>query len=85
MVAILLPVAELAMPWRRIGILLFAAVVGLNVAGLMIDAALYSTGAPTVSEWLRRNQWAVAIVMALNGAGLLGLAMHFSNGAEAGE
>ena len=62
------------------GLVIFALTVGINAAGLMIDAVLFSQGWPTVSAFASRNPWAAALIIALNGAGLLGLAIHFSNG-----
>jgi hypothetical protein len=54
--------------------------VGLNAAGLALDAALYTAGLPTVSQFSTKNPWAAALIIALNILGVIGLAMHFSNG-----
>lgn len=70
------------MTTQTLGLVLFASVVALNVAGLAIDAALAEHGIGTVSDFARRNQWLAALIIIVNIVGVLGLAMHFSNGKE---
>lgn len=65
---------------QTLGLILFASSVALNVMGLAIDATLHETGVQTVTDFARRNQWLAALIILTNIVGLLGLAMHFSNG-----
>lgn len=70
------------MTTQTLGLILFASTVALNVAGLAIDAALAEHGVQTISDFARRNQWLAALIIIANIVGVLGLAMHFSNGRD---
>jgi len=65
---------------QQLGLVLFAAVVGLNCAGLALDAALYTEGLRTVTQFARGHAWAAAAILVLNGAGVFGLLLHFAAG-----
>ena len=67
---------------QTLGLILFASTVALNVAGLAIDAALREHGIETITDFARRNQWLAALIIIGNIVGLLGLAMHFSDGRQ---
>jgi arginine exporter protein ArgO len=60
-------------------LIVFAFVVGFNSLGLMMDAALYSVGFITVTEFCRKNPWLTGIIISINAIGLIGLGLHFSN------
>ena len=61
------------------GLLVFVAVVCLNVAGLGLDLALEKSGVDTITSFARRNQWVACIVLLVNVAGLVGLMVHFTD------
>lgn len=61
---------------RNDGLWLFIAVACLNIVGLSVDYGLLRNGIPTVTEFCRRNIWAAALILAVNGAGTIGLAVH---------
>lgn len=61
---------------RNDGLWMFIAVSCLNIIGLSVDYGLVRCGLPTVTEFCRRNLWAAAMLLAFNGAGLIGLAVH---------
>jgi hypothetical protein len=65
---------------QAIGLLVFAVVVALDAFGLGLDVVLRDAGLETVSGFARRNQWAAAVIVGANIFGLIGLAIHFSNG-----
>jgi len=64
---------------QSIALLVFVTTVGLNVFGLGIDAALHEVQWRTISEFARKNQWLAAIIIAINGVGIIALAVHLSN------
>ena len=68
------------MTLQSIGIVVFIVVQVLNVLGLSVDLALWETGLPTISYLARRHLWIAASIIMLNGIGVFGLAMHFSDG-----
>ena len=70
------------MSTQSVGLLIFLIVQALNLAGVSLDFALVEHGLPTVTEFGRRNPWLAAIIIIINIVGLVGLAMHFSNGRD---
>jgi hypothetical protein len=68
------------MHWQQVGVMMFGVVVALNVLGLTIDGLLVANDLPTLTEFCRRNPWGAGFVLLVNLVGLVGLAMHFSNG-----
>jgi hypothetical protein len=68
------------MTYQQVGVVIFGAMVGINAAGLALDAALFVQGLPTVSDVARRNPWLAALIIGANACGLAGLALHFTNG-----
>lgn len=67
---------------QAIGLLVFAFVVWLDVAGLAFDQALIAYGYPTMTEFARRNPWAAMLFISLNVIGTLGLIFHLTNTGE---
>ena len=65
---------------RAIGLIVFSIVIGLNAAGLGLDAALFQQGFPTITDIARRNPWLTTIIILVNALGLVGLVVHLSNG-----
>lgn len=68
------------MSYQAYGLIIFAVCVAVNAMGLAIDAALKENGFESITDFTRRNQWLAALIILFNIVGLVGLAMHFSNG-----
>jgi hypothetical protein len=58
-------------------ILLFAAIVLLNVAGLVVDLVLDWAGWTTISQLVWMNGWVGLPIIVLQAVGLVALALHF--------
>jgi len=67
------------MEWdlRALGLVLFCAVVNLNVAGLAVDTLLVVHGWSPITEYARDNWWIRALIVGANMAGTGGLVVHF--------
>lgn len=60
-----------------VGLIIFAACVSINAAGLALDGALSAQSLPTITDVARRNPWVATIIILANVAGLVGLCLHF--------
>jgi hypothetical protein len=61
---------------RNDGLWIFIAVACLNIIGLSVDYGLLKCNLPTVTEFCRRNIWGAAVILIVNAAGTIGLAIH---------
>lgn len=65
---------------QQLGLITFMIVTSINLGGLSLDAALFSSKLTTVTELARRNPWIASLIVLLNIIGTIGLAIHFTNG-----
>lgn len=64
---------------QQAGLVMFTVVVGLNAAGLMLDAVLNSMNLRNVTHFVQHNPWAAVLILGINLFGTVGLALHFTD------
>lgn len=63
---------------RDDGLWIFLVVQFLNICGLVLDLFLWRFGYVTITDFARRNWLASAMILQLQGFGVVGLGVHLS-------
>lgn len=62
---------------RKIGLLVFLAILQLNIAGVELDYFLAKNGLPTVTDFARSETWPGWLIVGLQLIAAVSLAVHF--------